>query len=115
MYISSPNYDLGVYYPNDVDCRWYFADKIIGTYIVTIIDMETQYWDTLSLGFGDKVVEESRVALLRERYFPSTILIPHTRMWIRFHSNHNVRFRGFLLEVERIPKEGKNNYLDSLY
>ena len=106
IYLTSPNYDLGLRYPNDIDCQWYFTDPIIGTYIVTVIDMYTEYHDTISIGFGTYTVEEGKVAILRENGFPDTILLPHKDMWIRFESNEAVGDRGFLLEVIREPKIG---------
>ena len=106
VYISSPNYNLGLRYPNDIDCQWFFTYATIGTYIVTVIDLQTEYFDTISAGFGGNIVEESKVALLRETTFPATILLSHKQMWIRFTSNHAVRFRGFLLEVKRTSEIG---------
>ena len=108
VYLSSPNYDLGLRYPNDIDCQWFFTDSVIGTFIVSIIDMYTEYWDRLSIGFGTNVVEESKVAEIRESQFPETILLPHREMWIRFASNKAIRFRGFLLEVKRVPEIGRS-------
>ena len=106
MYLSSPNYHLGLRYPNNVDCQWFFFDPIIGTFIVSVIDLFTEYWDTLSIGNGINVVEESKVAELRENQFPETLLLPQRGMWIRFTSNSAIRFRGFLLEVQRVPEIG---------
>ena len=106
VYLSSPNYDLGLHYPNNIDCRWFFTDSVIGTYIVTVIDMYTEYFDTLSIGLGTYMVEESKVAILRESRFPETILLPDRDMWIRFESNGAVGDHGFLIEVQRDPKLG---------
>ena len=107
VYLSSPNYDLGLRYPNGIDCQWFFTDPMIGTFVVSIIDMNTEYWDTLSIGFGTNLVEESKVAEIRESQFPETVLLPHREMWIRFVSNKSIRFRGFLLEVKRVSEIGR--------
>ena len=53
------------------------------------------------------VTDESQGVLLRGWAFPSTILVPHMSMWLRFTANHAVGFRGFLAEVERKPGIGK--------
>lgn len=107
IYVTSPNYNLGLPYPNNVDCVWLFTDFVTGTYIITIIDLSTEWWDLVSVGFGVIVTEESQGVLLRGWAFPSTILVPHLNMWLRFTSNHAVGFRGFLAEVERRPGTGK--------
>ena len=101
VYITSPNYDKGLPYPHNIDCTWYITDSAVGTYIVTIMDFETEYWDIIEFGFGANAMEESRVSVIREWPAPANILIPHMQMWIRFTSNVDVALRGFLLQVER--------------
>ena len=107
IYVSSPNYELGLYHPNNLDCEWFFSDIVPGTYIVTIIEMLTEYWDTLSIGFGATVNDGSRGVLLRGWEFPSRILVPHLQMWIRFVSNNAAMFPGFVLKIERQSGTGK--------
>ena len=105
IYLSSPHYPQN--YATNLDCFYIFAENTPGTYIVTVIDLETEFWDDLMIGHGYDFGEKSMDVKLSLWYFPKTILVPDPVMWIRFLSNHAVTFRGFLLEIERTSKSGK--------
>ena len=103
VYLSSKQYPYN-YQPYE-DCTWIFQSEEEGTYVITILDLNTEWWDTLSVGL-DVMMPDNVVVKLSLWYYPKTILINTTEMFIRFFSNELVQFRGFLIEVERIPYKG---------
>ena len=71
LYLSSPHYPQN--YATNLDCFYIFAEKTPGTYIVTVIDLETEFWDDLMIGHGYDIGEKSMDVKLSLWYFPKTI------------------------------------------
>ena len=104
IYLASPNHPLN--YPSNVDCVWLFIDDTPGTYIITIMDFVTEWWDDFMMGHGTAVSPESQGVRISSMYYPKTIVVQEMGMWVRFVSNHEVEFSGFLVEVERKHEQG---------
>ena len=104
IYLASPNYPFN--YPPNVDCVWLFIDDTPGTYIITIIDFATEWWDNFMVGYGTTVSTESQGVRISVWYFPKTFVVQELSMWVRFASNIAVQFSGFLVEVERKHEQG---------
>ena len=117
IYISSPNYDLGLSHPKNIDCVWSFTDHDFGTYVVTVLDFSTYWKDVLTISYGSNDTEESQIAVLRGSRQTLSFNIPYPRIWIRFTSPSwgSNTLRGFLLEVDRDPEFGMvyNFYINS--
>ena len=108
IYISSPNYNLGLFYPKNTECVWLFTDNDFGTFIVTVLDFAAYWKDILAISYGDNTSEENQVAILRGTPQPLNFHIPYSKMWIRFTSpSWGATHRGFLLEVYRDTEVGK--------
>ena len=105
IYLSSPLYPQN--YPTNIDCFYIFSETIPGTYVITVVDVETEFWDKLMIGHSYDIGEDTMDVELSLWFFPKTILVPDLVMWVRFTSNHAVTFRGFLLEIERTTDAGK--------
>lgn len=112
IYLTTPNYPLN--YPSNTDCVWIFEENSLGTYVIYIIDLETEYWDSLMMGHGYDVGRDSQDVMLSLWYYPKTIVMEERVIWIRFLSNHAVTFRGFLLEIERTETKGKITFAETV-
>ncbi len=107
IYLSSPHYPKN--YPSNVNCVWYFIESTPGTFVITVIDLQSEWFDSLIIGRGRNISDDFGVRLSLW-YYPKTILIEEMAIWVNFASNHAVTFRGFLIEIERKGSNGKLIY-----
>ncbi|XP_072045820.1 uncharacterized protein [Amphiura filiformis] len=99
VYLSSPSYPAK--YPPNVDCTWTFVEDTPGTFVITMLDLQTESWDFLMIGKGYNISIDDFQLRLFLWHFPRTIIVDEMVMWVWFLSNHAVQYRGFVLEVER--------------
>ncbi|XP_072044919.1 tolloid-like protein 2 [Amphiura filiformis] len=99
IYLASPGYPGN--YPPNINCIWFFTENTPGTYVISILDLETEWADMLSIGTGPLVSSESTIVQRSLWQFPRTVLIPEWEMWISFSSNDWVQYRGFIVEIIR--------------
>ena len=105
VYLTSPSYPAK--YPPNVDCTWTFVEDTPGTFVVTILDLQTESHDYLMIGNGYNISIDNFQLRLFLWHFPRTVIVDEMVMWVWFLTNHAVQYRGFALEVERRNATGK--------
>ena len=93
-------------YPPNTVCTWLFNEDTPGTYVISVLDLQTEYYDPLTMGYGRNISGPLRQRLSLW-YYPKTILMESLAIWMHFASNHAAQFRGFLVTIERKPHEGR--------
>lgn len=106
-YLTSPNYPS--YYPKSAKCTWFFTATDDGTYVIQYNDLNTEYYDYLTVGKTHDVNEENVVNRMSLWFSPNTVRLRHRLMWVRFTTNNDTWLdKGFFVQVERLgPNQGK--------
>ena len=109
-YLTSPKYP-NVYLPS-TKCIWIFQGVDEGAFLMRFFylylssSVMPSKNDTLEIGTGHHVSNETVVIELK-LYFPNTLSVNGSSMWIRFTSADAYGCCGFFIEIERTQTYGK--------
>lgn len=101
-YLTSPKYP-NVYLPS-TKCIWIFQGVDEGAFLMRFFYL--YLYDTLEIGTGYHVSNETVVIELG-LYFPNTLSVNGSSMWIQFTSADAYGCCGFFIEIERTQNYGK--------
>lgn len=97
--LASPGYPDS--YPNSEYIVWSFTAEPAGSFLVDIIDLETENGsDFLKIGFGRNPNDTGSVlAILSGNYSSENVVTPGNELWVSFSSDEAFNFAGFYLNI----------------
>ena len=104
--LSSPNYpDI---YWNDLNCYWHIRAPDNGTLLMTLADFDTEeHYDYMTVWEGNNITHNAVVLRLSGQRHPDSLSVASSEMWVRFQSDKGYGTRGFLLQFDWSPENGK--------
>ena len=97
-------------YPRDLECKWYVTAQHGGALVVVHIkDFYTEHlYDIFSIGYGhDMTNRDTELLKLSGGWFPKSLTVEYSEMWLHFISDKGLERRGFHLQLEWRQDIGK--------